>query len=103
LHARRGRSSQRRQSDGFGEATGDGERLDTPVDLERVDAVAVRRQPAGFKITRIGVPAEAKEKIRESLDKVGINESTMFPEIESAARYIMSKVTPVSGEEEEDP
>lgn len=47
-----------------------------------------------FKIVRMTIPAKSKKKIRESLDKVGINASTMFPEIESAARYIMSKVTP---------
>jgi hypothetical protein len=55
----------------------------------------------GFRIVRIGVPADAKPKIRESLDKIGINESTMFPEIESAARYIMSKVTPTIEEEDD--
>ena len=52
-----------------------------------------------LKISRTVVPAEAKRKISESLDKIGINESTMFPEIESAARYIMSKVTPAVDEE----
>lgn len=54
----------------------------------------------GYKIRRMTVPAKAKAKIKDSLDKIGINESTMFPEIDSAARYIMSKVTPAAGAEE---
>lgn len=49
---------------------------------------------SGFNITRTSIPAASKRKIRDSLDRIGINPSTMFPEIESAARYIMSKVTP---------
>lgn len=49
-----------------------------------------------FKVVRTTVPGSAKKKLRESLDKIGINASTMFPEIDSAASYIMSKVTPPS-------
>ncbi|WP_421730690.1 FRG domain-containing protein [Brevundimonas sp.] len=47
-----------------------------------------------FTIARTIIPGAAKKKLRDSLDKIGINASTMFPEIESAANYIMSKVTP---------
>ncbi len=53
----------------------------------------------GIKVLRNYIPAAAKRKIRDSLDRVGINPSTMFPEIESAAKYIMSKVTPASDDE----
>ncbi len=41
------------------------------------------------------VPAEAKQPILKELDGININASTLFPEIESAAKYIMSKITPV--------
>ena len=54
---------------------------------------------AGFSITRMRIPASSKRKIRETLDRIGINPSTMFPEIESAARYIIIKVTPINHEE----
>jgi hypothetical protein len=53
----------------------------------------------GINIYRASIPAKAKKKIRESLDRIGINASTMFPEIQSAAQYIMSKVTPAPDEE----
>lgn len=52
-----------------------------------------------YRIVRTTIPSAAKKKIKESLDKIGINESTMFPEIEAAARYVMSKVTPSSENE----
>ena len=48
----------------------------------------------GLTITKIPVSVKAKSKITSSLDKIGINASTLFPEIESAARYIISSVTP---------
>jgi hypothetical protein len=41
------------------------------------------------------VPAGAKRAILDELDGININASTLFPEIESAAKYIMSKITPV--------
>lgn len=47
-----------------------------------------------FRISRVTIPGRSKKKIRDALDRIGINESTMFPEIEAAARYVMSKVTP---------
>lgn len=42
----------------------------------------------GINILRIPVNAYKKPVIMADLDKFGINDSTMFPEIESAARYI---------------
>ncbi|WP_156383889.1 hypothetical protein [Methylobacterium sp. Leaf456] len=45
-------------------------------------------------ILRLLVPADLKKKISDELDLININGSTMFPEIESAAKYIMSKVLP---------
>jgi hypothetical protein len=47
----------------------------------------------GIKITRILVEAEAKKEILNQLDKLGINEKTMFPEIDRAARYITGSLT----------
>ena len=36
------------------------------------------------------------------LDRVNVNQSTMFPEIESAARYITQKTVPVTGLSEDE-
>jgi len=47
-----------------------------------------------IKVTRLIVPASAKSTIFKQLDLININGSTMFPEIESAAKYIMSKILP---------
>lgn len=43
---------------------------------------------AGVAIERITIPGERKTEIRDELDKLGINEKTLFPEIERAARYL---------------
>lgn len=64
--------------------------LDTKLPDENAYDLTIMRTP---------VPANAKARIKTSLDKIGINESTMFPEIDSAARYVMSKVTPAAEEE----
>lgn len=53
----------------------------------------------GIQIVRTQIPAASKKKIKDSLDRIGINPSTMFPEIEFAARYVMSKVTPAADDE----
>jgi hypothetical protein len=45
-----------------------------------------------LEISRIVVPATSKAKLLASLDRVNVNESTVFPEIDYAARYVMSKV-----------
>jgi hypothetical protein len=50
----------------------------------------------GIEVFRTKVPASAKKGILRELDGININASTLFPEIESAAKYIMSKITPVS-------
>ena len=50
-----------------------------------------------FSIFRTKVPTSAKKTILEELDDININESTLFPEIEKAAKYIMSKI-PVAEE-----
>lgn len=42
----------------------------------------------GIKVERITVAGASKGDILEELDKLGVNEKTMFPEIERAARYI---------------
>ncbi|RUX02690.1 FRG domain-containing protein [Mesorhizobium sp. M8A.F.Ca.ET.059.01.1.1] len=51
----------------------------------------------GISIRRTKVSAKNKAKILSDLDRININPSTLFPEIESAAKYIMSKITPVEG------
>jgi hypothetical protein len=55
-----------------------------------------------IRIVRTTVPFSSKKKILSELDSININESALFPEIESAARYIMSKI-PISNETEEKP
>jgi FRG domain len=50
----------------------------------------------GIEVFRTKVPAGAKRASLDELDGININASTLFPEIESAAKYIMSKITPVS-------
>lgn len=47
---------------------------------------------ATISIERIKVDGKKKELIREELDRMSINESSMFPEIEKAASYIKQKV-----------
>ena len=41
-----------------------------------------------IKVEHIEIDADSKENILSELDKLGINEKTLFPEIERAARYI---------------
>lgn len=45
----------------------------------------------GITIERIRVNAKEKGKIMRELDRMSVNESTMFPEIEKAALYIRAK------------
>ena len=42
----------------------------------------------GIKVDRITIDGHSKGEILKQLDKLGINEKTLFPEIERAARYI---------------
>lgn len=46
----------------------------------------------GITVERIMVNGNSKGDILKALDVVGINESTMFPEIDRAAKYIRDKV-----------
>jgi hypothetical protein len=46
----------------------------------------------GIVIERIRVNAREKGKILKELDRMSVNESTMFPEIEKAALYIRSRL-----------
>src|SRR5208337_1044332 len=57
---------------------------------------ALRGNEFGIEVFRTKVPARAKRDILDELDGINIHASTLFPEIESAAKYIMSKITPVS-------
>ena len=47
----------------------------------------------GIKVVRIPVDADLKPEILSQLDKLGINEKTMFPEIDRAARYITGSLS----------
>ena len=47
--------------------------------------------PRPIAETAFIVPAAAKRSIRQSLESLGINESTLFPEIDKAANRIMNK------------
>jgi hypothetical protein len=49
----------------------------------------------GIRIIRTKIPASAKKRILDELDGININGSSLFPEIESAASYIMSKIPPL--------
>jgi len=53
-------------------------------------------------VSRTKVPASAKKNLLDELDGININASTLFPEIESAAKYIMSKI-PQTDEADEKP
>ncbi|MHB1745010.1 MAG: FRG domain-containing protein [Acidobacteriaceae bacterium] len=44
--------------------------------------------PYQIEETRFAVPQSEKSRIREALDNIGINESTLFPEIDKAAAQI---------------
>ncbi len=55
------------------------------VDLEK-------SPPNGIHIERININGKKKKVIRNELDRMAINDSTMFPEIEKAALYIKSKL-----------
>lgn len=54
----------------------------------------------GIDIVRTPIPAAAKARFLRQLDLININESSLFPEIERAALYIMAKLTPVPGRED---
>ena len=47
-------------------------------------------------VQRKTIPAGSKTNILKQLDKLNINRSSLFPEIETAASYIMSKLTPMA-------
>jgi hypothetical protein len=48
--------------------------------------------PQGISIERIHINGNKKQIICEELDRMAINDSSMFPEIEKAAIYIKSKL-----------
>lgn len=47
-----------------------------------------------LNIQAIPISKVVKKRIREELDGFNINESTVFPELEKASTYIMSKIAP---------
>lgn len=46
---------------------------------------------SGITVDRIHVSGNKKEEIRRELDRMAINESSLFPEIEKAAKYIRGR------------
>ena len=48
---------------------------------------------AGIRMERITVAGNRKAEILEELDKLAINEKTLFPEIERAARYLTGSLS----------
>lgn len=48
--------------------------------------------PDGIAIERININGNKKSIIRDELDRMAVNDSTMFPEIEKAALYIKGKL-----------
>jgi hypothetical protein len=57
---------------------------------------------SGIEIFRTSVPAAGKKKLLAELDGININRSSLFPEIESAAKYIMSRIPITETDEEAD-
>jgi hypothetical protein len=53
-----------------------------------------------IEMFRTKVAASAKNQLLNELDSININASTLFPEIESAAKYIMSKIPPLNDTDE---
>lgn len=47
--------------------------------------------PDPIKETRFIVPKDVKSTIRKALDNIGINESTLFPEIDKAATWVKNR------------
>jgi hypothetical protein len=54
----------------------------------------------GIEIVRTRVAAAAKRTLLQELDAININASALFPEIESAAKYIVSKIAPIGDPDE---
>lgn len=50
----------------------------------------------GITIERITIPGEYKAAIRDQLTQLAINEKSMFPELDRAARYIKGSMTPAA-------
>ncbi|HKX91942.1 MAG TPA: FRG domain-containing protein [Sphingomicrobium sp.] len=50
----------------------------------------------GISIERITIPGRHKAEIREQLTQLAINEKSMFPELDRAARYIKGSMTPAA-------
>ncbi|WP_405252656.1 FRG domain-containing protein [Capnocytophaga cynodegmi] len=55
------------------------------------DVNSIPQVPSEWIKTKIGIEANSKEEILEELSKLGIDKSTLFPEIEKVAEYIKSK------------
>jgi hypothetical protein len=54
----------------------------------------------GIQVVRTKVPASAKKKLLDELDGINIHANALFPEIESATKYIMSKIPPLDQSDE---
>ena len=54
---------------------------------------------SGIKISRATIPTSAKKKILRELNVISINEASLFPDIDHAANYVMSQITPLKAEQ----
>ena len=52
-------------------------------------------QNFGFHLKRFTIPKSNKKKLLKELDRININESTMFPDIETSAKYLIGKLADV--------
>lgn len=50
-----------------------------------------RKINPAIQVKVIKIPQDAKSPIRQQLEKIGINESTLFPELDKAASYIVKR------------
>jgi hypothetical protein len=53
-----------------------------------------------IKIFRVRIPKAAKGQLLRELDRINVNEGALFPEIDHAANYIMSKIAPLPEEQD---
>jgi hypothetical protein len=53
-----------------------------------------------IEVRRRTISASSKKKLLRELDAININPSSLFPEIESAAKYIMSKIPSIKDDDE---
>jgi FRG domain len=56
-----------------------------------------------LNVTRIIIPAKSKKSIRQQLERLGIHDSSLFPEIDKAANFILRRYQSSDKNSETDP